>query len=86
MKSTHFGHRKCVINEYCMVYCIMSMENLNRASDISQDPSLVNETRIVNVDVLKQRLINEKKKENIKNSIVFSIFLTVLVAIGILVY
>ena len=64
----------------------MSMENLNRASDISQDPSLVNETRIVNVDVLKQRLINEKKKENIKNGIIFSIFLTVLVAIGILVY
>ena len=69
-----------------MVYCIMSMENLNRASDISQDPSLVNETRIVNVDVLKQRLINEKKKENIKNSITFSIFLSILVAIGILVY
>ena len=64
----------------------MSMENLNRASDISQDPSLVNETRIVNVDVLKQRLINEKKKENIKNSITFSIFLSILVAIGILVY
>ena len=69
-----------------MVYCIMSMENLNRASDISQDPSIVNETRIVNVDVLKQRLINEKKKENIKNSIIFSIFLSILVAIGILVY
>ena len=86
MKSTHFGHRKCVINEYCMVCCIMSMENLSRASDISQDPSLVNETRIVNVDVLKQRLINEKKKENIKNSIIFSIFLSFLVAIGILVY
>ena len=64
----------------------MSMENLNRASDISQDPSLVNETRIVNVDVLKQRLINEKKKENIKNSIILSIFLLILVGIGILVY
>ena len=69
-----------------MVCCIMSMENLSRASDISQDPSLVNETRIVNVDVLKQRLINEKKKENIKNSIIFSIFLSILVAIAILVY
>ena len=69
-----------------MVYCIMSMENLNRASNISQDPSLVTETKIVNVDVLKQRLINEKKKENIKNSIIFSIFLSILVAIGILVY
>ena len=64
----------------------MSTESLNRTSDISQDPSVVNETRIVNVDVLKQRLINEKKKENIKNSIIFSIFLLILVGIGILVY
>ena len=64
----------------------MSTESLNRTSDISQDPSLVNETRIVNVDVLKQRLINEKRKENIKNSIILSIFLLILVGIGILVY
>ena len=64
----------------------MSSESLNRVSNISQDPSLVTETKIVNVDVLKQRLINEKKKENIKNSIIFSIFLSILVAIGILVY
>ena len=64
----------------------MSAEKLKRTSDISQDPSLVNETRIVNVDVLKQRLINEKKKENIINSIMFSIFLLILAAIGILVY
>ena len=64
----------------------MSSESLNRVTNISQDPSLVTETKIVNVDVLKQRLINEKKKENIKNSIIFSIFLSILVAIGILVY
>ena len=84
--STHFGHRYCVINEYCVVYYVMSSESLNRVSNISQDPSLVTETKIVNVDVLKQRLINEKKKENIKNSIIFSIFLSILVAIGMLVY
>lgn len=64
----------------------MSAEKLKRTSDISQDPSLVNETQIVNVDVLKQRLINEKKKENIKNSIMFSLFLLILAGIGILVY
>lgn len=64
----------------------MSAEKLKRTSDISQDPSLVNETQIVNVDVLKQRLINEKKKENIKNSIMFSLFLLILAAIGILLY
>ena len=64
----------------------MSTESLNRTSDISQDLSLVNKTRIVNVDVLKQRLINEKRKENIKNSIILSIFLLILVGIGILVY
>ena len=71
---------------FSVIYYGMSTESLNRTSDISQDPSLVNETRIVNVDVLKQRLINEKKKENIKNSIIFSIFLSILVAIGMLVY
>ena len=64
----------------------MSAEKLKRPSHISQDPSLVNETQIVNVDVLKQRLINEKKKENIKNSIMFSLFLLILAAIGILLY
>lgn len=64
----------------------MSAEKLKRTSDISQDPSPVNETQIVNVDVLKQRLINEKKKESIKNSVKFSIFLLILTVIGILLY
>ena len=45
----------------------MSMESLNRTSDISQDLSHVNDTQIVNVDVLKLRLINEKKKRKYKN-------------------
>ena len=64
----------------------MSMESLNRTSDISQDLSHVNDTQIVNVDVLKLRLINEKKKENIKISIKFSIFLSILTVIVILLY
>ena len=64
----------------------MSMESINRTSDISQDLSHLNDTQIVNVDVLKQRLINEKKKENIKISIKFSIFLSILALIVILLY
>ena len=64
----------------------MSMESINRTSDISQDLSHVNDTQIVNVDVLKLRLINEKKKENIKISIKFSIFLSILALIVILLY
>ena len=64
----------------------MIVEKLKKISDISQDPNLVDETQVVNVDVLKQRLINEKKKESIKNSVKFSIFLLILTVIGILLY
>ena len=41
----------------------MSMESLNRTSDVIQTPSQNGETPIrVNVDVLKQRIIDQKKK------------------------
>ena len=63
----------------------MSMERLNKASDISQDPYIVNEKQTVNVDVLKQRLINEDRKDNIKKTIMLSIFISILVVVGILV-
>ena len=39
------------------------MESLNRTSDVVETPSQVGETPIrVNVDVLKQRIIDQKKK------------------------
>ena len=58
----------------------MSTESLNRTSDVIEDPSLVINPR-VNVDVLKQRLIVQKKKDKIKKTIIFS---TVFVSLGAL--
>ena len=52
----------------------MSTESLNRTSDIIETPR-------VNVDVLKQRLIEQKKKDRIKRTIIFS---TVFVSLGAL--
>tara|TARA_X000000368_G_C22443319_1_gene455691 strand:+ start:42 stop:233 length:192 start_codon:yes stop_codon:yes gene_type:complete len=58
----------------------MSTESLNRTSDVSKDPSQVINTR-VNVDVLKQRILDQKKKERFKRTIILS---TVCVSLGAL--
>jgi len=59
----------------------MSTESLNRTSDIVGTPSQLIETPKVNVDVLKQRLIEQKKKDRVKRTIIFS---TVCVSLGAL--
>ena len=58
----------------------MSTESLNRTSDVIKDPTQEINTR-VNVDVLKQRLIEQKKKDRVKRTIIFS---TVCVSLGVL--
>ena len=58
----------------------MSTESLNRTSDVIKDPSQLINTR-VNVDVLKQRIIDQKKKDKFKRTIIFS---TVCVSLGAL--
>ena len=58
----------------------MSTESFNRTSDVAKDPSQVINTR-VNVDVLKQRIIDQKKKQKIKRTFIFS---TVCVSLGVL--
>ena len=58
----------------------MSTESLNRTSDVNKDPSQVINTR-VNVDVLKQRIIDQKKKQKVKRTVIFS---TVCVSLGVL--
>ena len=58
----------------------MSTESLNRTSNVIKDPSRVINTR-VNVDVLKQRIIDQKKKDKFKRTIFFS---TVCVSLGAL--
>ena len=52
----------------------MSTESLNRTSVVIETPR-------VNVDVLKQRLMVQKKKDKIKKTIIFS---TVCVSLGAL--
>ena len=52
----------------------MSTESLNRTSNVDETPR-------VNVDVLKQRIIDQKKKEKVKRTIIFS---TVCVSLGAL--
>ena len=60
----------------------MSMESLNRTSDVVQTPSETGDTPTrVNVDVLKQRIIDQKKKDKFKRNIIFS---SVCVSIGVL--
>ena len=58
----------------------MSTESLNRTSDVAKDPSLVINTR-VNVDVLKQRIIDQKKKDKFRRNIIVS---SVCVSLGVL--
>ena len=60
----------------------MSMESLNRTSDVVQTPSQIGDTPVrVNVDVLKQRIIDQKKKDKLKRNIIVS---SVCVSIGVL--
>ena len=61
----------------------MSTESLNRTSDIVGTPSQSIETPKVNVDVLKQRIIEQKKKDRVKRTIIFS---TVCVSLGALTF
>ena len=55
----------------------MSTESLKRTSVIVETPLRVN------VDVLKQKIIDQNKKDKLKNTIIFS---TVLVSISALTY
>jgi len=65
-----------------MVNYAMSMESLNRTSDVVETPSQIGNTPIrVNVDVLKQRIIDQKKKDKFKRNIIVS---SVCVSIGVL--
>jgi len=54
----------------------MSTESLNRTSNAVETPR-------VNVDVLKQKIIEEKKKEKVKRTVILS---TVCVSLGVLTY
>ena len=60
----------------------MNNEGLNRTSYVVEDPTQETEAPLrVNVDVLKQRLIDQQKKDRFKRTIILS---TVVVSIGAL--
>tara|TARA_A100000164_G_C21794643_1_gene717555 strand:+ start:745 stop:939 length:195 start_codon:yes stop_codon:yes gene_type:complete len=59
----------------------MSTESLNRTSNIIGTPSKSIKKKRVNIDVLKQRLIEQERKDKVKRTIIFS---TVFVSLGAL--
>ena len=60
----------------------MNNEGLKRTSIVVEDPTQDVETpRRVNVDVLKQRLIEQQRKDKVKRTIILS---TVVVSLGAL--
>ena len=63
----------------------MSTESLNRTSEVVETtPSqYVEAPKRVNVDVLKQRLILEKKKEKVKRTIIVS---SVVASLGVITF
>jgi len=63
---------------------IMSTESLNRTSVEIENPSQnIEAPQRVNVDVLKQRLLEEKKKEKLKRTIIVS---SVVACLGVLTF
>ena len=76
IKSQPILDNRFVLNySYTWLIEYMSTESLNRTSVVVETPTRVN------VDVLKQRLVVQKKKEKIKKTVIFS---TVCVSLGVL--
>ena len=65
----------------------MKDESLNRTSHVVEDPTrdLKSPPR-VNVDVLKQRLIEQQKKDRVKRTIILSTVVVSLGALTVLTY
>ena len=65
----------------------MNNQVLNRTSDVVIDPTQENRPPLrVNVDVLKQRLIKQKRKDKVKRTIILSTFVVSLGALTVLTY
>ncbi len=65
----------------------MNNEILNRASTVVEDPTHENEAHPrVNVDVLKKRLIDQKRKDKVKRTIILSTVVISLSALTVLTY
>ena len=65
----------------------MNNEGLNRTSNVVEDPTQENEAPLrVNMDVHKQRLIEQKRKERVKRTIILSTVVVSLGALTVLTY
>ena len=65
----------------------MNNEGLNRTSNVVEDSTQENEAPLrVNVDVLKQRLIEQKRKDKVKRTIILSTVVVSLGALTVLTY
>ena len=66
---------------------LMNNQGLNRTSNVVEDPTQETEAPLrVNVDVLKQRLIEQQKKERVKRTIILSTVIVSLGALTVLTY
>ena len=66
---------------------LMNNKGLNRTSNIAETPTQETEAPLrVNVDVLKQRLIEQKRKEKVKRTIILSTVVVSLGALTVLTY
>ena len=69
------------------LFMLMSTESLNRTSEVTETPSqYVDTQKRVNVDVLKQSLFEEKKREKVKRTIILSSVIFSLGALTMLTY
>jgi len=65
----------------------MYNKGLNRTSHVVEDPTQETEAPLrVNVDVLKQRLIEQKRKDRVKRTIILSTVVVSLGALTVLTY
>ena len=65
----------------------MNNEGLTRTSNVVDDPTQETETPLrVNVDVLKRRLIEQKRKDRVKRTIILSTLVVSLGALTVLTY
>ena len=65
----------------------MNNEGLTRTSNVVDDPTQETETPLrVNVDVLKQRLIEQQRKDRFKRTIILSTVVVSLGALTVLTY
>ena len=66
---------------------LMNNEGLNRTSNVVEDPTQETEAPLkVNVDVLKQRLIEQKRKDRVKRTNILSTVVVSLGALTVLTY